>query len=84
MKKISESEMAKKAGSSRQMLSAIKRGKSKTTMIPLAVAAAKLYGGKPIDYINDRMRSLALQVNPRLLNKEFKARVPEKGRIVKH
>jgi hypothetical protein len=38
----------------------------KTTNLALALEAAKRYGGKPIDYVNDRMRSIALQLHPEL------------------
>lgn len=81
--KTTLSKAAQSVGASRQLLNAILYHGSKTSNIDLAVYAAKIKGGRPIDFISDRIRPLALKINPRLLNKKHKAIVRKKEKIVK-
>lgn len=59
-------EIARQTKVSAMMVTLLRQGKTKTTNIPLAVAMAEMTGKRPIDFISDKIRSLALQINPGL------------------
>jgi len=70
--KTSLSKIAQNTGASRQLLNAILNHDKKTSNITLAEAAAKIKGGRPIDYVSERIRPLALKIYPRLAKKHKK------------
>jgi len=41
-------------------------GDRKTYNIPLAIAVAQIAGKRPIDFINSKIKSLALEIHPSL------------------
>jgi len=63
-------EIATKTNVSPMMVSLLKRGKTKTTNIQLAIEVARLTGKKPISFISNRVRSAFLKAYPDLDKKQ--------------
>ncbi len=57
MKKLSVTELAKSVGVSRRTIYNLRDGIFKTENPEAAVAASKLYGGDPIDYLSDHLKN---------------------------
>ena len=72
---MKQADVVKKVPSSTAMMvSYLVRGTYKTTNIPLAIEVAKLTGGKPIDYISDKIKTLAIRIYPSLDKKQKNGR----------
>ena len=69
-------QIAKETHASNMMVWYLVNGKRKTTNIPLAIEVAKLTGGKPIDYISDKIKTLAMKIYPSLDKKQKNGRKP--------
>jgi len=64
--KTTQQDLAIQEGSTPGMLSHLKKGRYKTTNIGLAIAVAKITGKAPYDFLNDKIRDLAVKINPSL------------------
>ena len=69
---MNKSNIAKIAGATKAMVSYVANGKRKTTNILLAVELAKIMGTRPADFLSEQVRSLALEINPRLNRRYLK------------
>ena len=65
-------EIALKAGFTPGMLSHLIKGRHKTLNVALAIAAAEITGKRPSDYLSDKIKALAIDINPKL-NKAIRA-----------
>lgn len=61
-----KSEIAKENGAYPATVTRLISGERKTYNIPLAIEVARLTGKKPIDFISENVKALALQINPEL------------------
>ena len=63
------SQIAKKADTSIALVSYLVNNKRKTTNIPLAIAVAQFTGKRPVEYLSDKIKTLALKIYPHLNRK---------------
>ena len=70
---MNKSAIAKSSGATKTMVSYVAKNKRKTTNVLLAMELARLMGARPVDFLSDKVKGLALQINPRLNRKYRKA-----------
>jgi hypothetical protein len=68
---MNTAKIAKQLNSSNMMVWYLLNNKRKTLNIQLAVELAKLTKRAPIEFLSDKIKDLALQINPKL-NKKIK------------
>jgi hypothetical protein len=71
---MTKAQTARNQGTSKSLVSYLVNNKRKTTNIQLAIAVAKLTGRRPVEFISDKIKPLALMIYPKL---SYKYRIPK-------